>query len=1181
MHHRIARCVLASLTVLLVVGLSPAAGGEYSWQKPPAKVLPTGDLEWAPEDFEYQAGPIVRYIDFQAGSDDNPGTRARPWKHHPWDPHAAGQADAWTAAGTTYVFKGGVIYRGSLIGEESAPPTRPTRLTCDPSWGKGRAILCGSDVVKGWTRGADHPDIPEAGKVWVADVDYLPRRLWRVDADGTVTRLKLARTPNWEISNPDDVLGEWWTWRNGDVGPNPDNPDRQALYGIDKDRISKHPDEYYEDAIVWTEYGFVMSTPIPARVEGVDAEKGILAFRGIWGGTGKRREGVSRGQRYYLEDKPHYLDQAGEFWVQKTGENSARLYLRLADGENPDALTIEAARRFSPIESTALRNVDVSNLAFRFNNRFWDITLSWFFNKEIETAGLRIQGKAQNVTVRNCAFEHCTAGVIAQAIGEGDVIEALTVRDSRFDELDNKAIIITKSSNPEGKGPFARDVNVLRNHFHHIGARTERTSNSASIHIGFPETAEIAGNILHRVYGPGIFVFGGKRSGAGGEAPLTRILIHHNEVVDSMLTANDWGGIETWQGGPCYVWNNISGNPGGYHNRAYDKWEGNRFGHAYYLDGAFKNYLFNNIAWGNNNDPESPLANTAGIQGIIGYQNTFLNNTIYRFRQGSRQQRPENGSNKHLGNIWQDISQQVFYYARPRGKQAAQPNEMDVPKGDGKYNYPTMAWANNVFYDISGSLGAFEENGRWFTDVEAFNKALKQRGTLSPDAGVMADASPLRDPDGKDFRLVQGSPAVDYGCKTFIPWGLYATVGEWHFTVNRDDPGQVLDEHWFMTKAFRDRKGYMNQAMYPLTGTNIADGDYVDGPLENWTRGALKLDGQNQYLTLDHAKTVEPASYSTQVRVPGGWAVVTHPDKALPGKSFPVKVSLPNDIDLGRKLIVQLGYVVSRAWGGIMDVSEPQTITGEGPYEFTLDAEDPEDLKAYVLIVSVSPTGKADNTTRNATIRMDVAEAGQQAATKTATLDRYGKRIELTGQDVRSPQIYQSNFLIETYIKVQPGASGVIVQKWDDGGYMLKVAKDGRLMFRAGRGEELTHNSPILTSKAKIADGRWHHVIAEADRSSRRSRFYIDGKPGASGMGVVRPIRTDNEGDLYVGGTPDGECLAATIEFLRISQGTLADARTTIDELYTWQFDGPQFRDFTSAKPAGKRRDAGAIELRD
>jgi len=47
-----------------------------------------------------------------------------------------------------------------------------------------------------------------------------------------------------------------------------------------------------------------------------------------------------------------------------------------------------------------------------------------------------------------------------------------------------------------------------------------------------------------------------------------------------------------------------------------------------------------------------------------------------------------------------------------------------------------------------------------------------------------------------------------------------------------------------------------------------------------------------------------------------------------------------------------------------------------------------------------------------------------------------------------------------------------------------------------------------------------------------------------------------------------------------LSLGTLKDAKTDIEELYAWQFDGPFIRDFAGRKPKGKR-DAGALELID
>jgi hypothetical protein len=54
----------------------------------------------------------------------------------------------------TYVFKRGVVYRGELVARESGRPGDPIRLTSDPAWGEGEAVIVGSEHVTGWRRGA-------------------------------------------------------------------------------------------------------------------------------------------------------------------------------------------------------------------------------------------------------------------------------------------------------------------------------------------------------------------------------------------------------------------------------------------------------------------------------------------------------------------------------------------------------------------------------------------------------------------------------------------------------------------------------------------------------------------------------------------------------------------------------------------------------------------------------------------------------------------------------------------------------------------------------------------------------------------------------------------------------------------------------------------------------------------
>ena len=123
-----------------------------------------------------------------------------------------------------------------------------------------------------------------------------------------------------------------------------------------------------------------------------------------------------------------------------------------------------------------------------------------------------------------------------------------------------------------------------------------------------------------------------------------------------------------------------------------------------------------------------------------------------------------------------------------------------------------------------------------------------------------------------------------------------------------------------------------------------------------------------------------------------------------------------------------------------------------------------------------------------------------------------------------------------------------------------------------------------------VNDGRWHHVIAEVDRSAPQGiHIYIDGElhDGTWTGAVDAGESLSNRADFVVGkgvagrGTGPARDLyfAGLIDFLRVARGTLADAETTIEQLYRWEFDGPFLKDFVGRRPTGARRDAGAIEL--
>ncbi len=1054
--------VLLSLSIACLVGV--ARGRDvWSCQQPQAKVLVTGDLEWAPQAFEFKPGESVRYIDFEAGADSNDGlSKQTPWKHHPWDPNGAANAKACNGS-HTYVFKQGVDYRGELNANESGTETAPIILTRDPSWGTGPAVICSSERVTGWTKGTNNSLIPDPQKVWYVDLDWLPRNVWMLGKDGAVTRIALARTPNWTITDPDDIKSQWWTWKN------PEKPfDNYATINgqrrhlaFDKEHINaNHPQDYYEGAVVWTTKGWVMGSPFQARVLAADRDKGSLTFAGQWGGTPTFK--LIRGCQYYLEDKPQYLDSPGEFWFDKKGRGG-RLYIRLPDDQNPNEVRVEVAKRIHAIESRGMSHVHISGLTFRFTNIYWNLMAApyWVSHEsiDVEPGCVRLLGSGSDIQVSNCSFEHVHRGVRMKAEGKQDVIDKVVVSDNVFSDDDAGGVELADGTiYADLDGPMGRlyDVKVLRNTFDHIGLRPDLFGQGVTLEVDYAQTAEVAGNFFDRVCAQGIDVHGAKQDGAATDRPFSRILIHHNNAIDTLLNNDDFGGIETWQGGPAYVYDNISGNPGGYRS-----WEHtmtpnteSRFGHAYYLDGAFKNYYFNNVAWGKSKGPTGKLANTSAFQEIISYQNTFFNNTVYNFVRASRRQAPQAGRNKFLGNIFQSMGASVFRDADPAKSAAG--NEADAGRRRNRFALETDAYARNVFYDIGTSegFGVLEPSGRWLMTLENFRDVLESCKPLGAEVGIMADHAPLRDAPAHDFRPSDNSAARGRGAKVFVPWSLYETVAEWNFTPIEADPTRILDEHWCMPSYYTGRDNYYTFPTYPLKAANVALKDYQQGPLENWTKGALHFNGTNQYAVLKN-----------------------------------------------------------------QDIELPVTmISGRG-------------------------------------------SKGQTRA--------------ITGVELRNPQIHTSNFLIEIYFQAAPGLrDATLIQKMTDTGWALTVNEAGHVSLKA----KSSNASATISSRSAVNDGRWHHVIAEADRSADTFTLYIDGKEDITGRGINASADLSNDADLYVGGTPQGHNFSGAIDFLRLARGTLADSKTTIAELFDWEFHGPFLQDFTGRDRGNDGGSAGAID---
>lgn len=1061
----------------------------FSWQEPYSKVLPNGDLEWAPLPFVFEKGASVRYIDFDGGNDDNQGdSKEKPWKHHPWDAAATGKAKECKGI-QTYVFKRGVAYRGMLEAKESGEQGNPIRLTSDPAWGTGEAALYGSmKVTDGWKKctAPDAPaSMPEPEKVWYLDIGTKVNARCVFETRGDeIHRIHIARNPNFKESDPDDLMADWFTW----TGPN-----QWSFTNEDTAHLVQQDPNFYDGAHIWSEWGDQwdnMGLPRFFPAGKYDPQTHSIERKGFVHGK------ANIGHRYYIENLAAFLDSPGEYYYEEKGGHPGRLYIRLPEDRDPNQSVVELGSEAKLIDIRDQSHIAITGLRFSFMNvpRSND-PMSIFAAPPIYSRAVAVQliGDCRGIRVANCRFLHVPGAVQGsprispdmlnppyadlKAKTTRDLMEEIEITDNDIDHADAVAIELQDGGAFYGRkdetlliGDLGR-VRILRNRVHDVVFRNGFSGNGPAICVNNAVLAEIAGNFVDRAWGVGIWCSGGKGGGDARNRPLIRNFVHHNKVTNVLLADNDWGGIAIWQGGNTNVYDNIVYNPLGPKNYVRAGGLAHRLkdyscnGFAYYNDGSFKTYTFNNLALGKFNALDQWLKNRSAMMMTINFQNNWFNNTVYKYCYGLT---GGSGSrNTVVGNIFADITNQ-FYGQDSPGDISLHMGQVQAGESAEKTSAAsTLSYASNVYFGKPTSFGRLVRKEP-AADLEAFRRSLAELKPRQDNIGVMSDDMPLANPEKGDFRPKPGSAAAGRGVRFFVPWSLYMTVGEWSFTRFNADPTIVIGENYFMSDEFVERDMYSEIPRNDLAAIGAKAGDYLKGVLEDWTDGALVFNGKDRYCVL-------------------------------------------KDQDM------KSDYQVSQSF--------------------------------------VEENGK---------------------------LQPKSGKFTYPGSKRRALDMGANNFLIEAYLKTESGyAGGVLVSKAADAGYVLELDKQGhaRLTIRSGGKEACSR-----TNSAAVNDGQWHHVVAEVDRAADKEgiAIYVDGKAanGAwTGQMPAKDVSLANTADFLVGKGADGGFFAGTLDFLRVCRGTLADSKTTIGELYAWEFDGPFLKDFCGNMPKDGKRDAGAIQL--
>jgi hypothetical protein len=1046
------------------------APSDYSWNTQQASVRPDGNLEWAPQPFVFEPGPSVRYIDYENGDDAlDGGTRATAWKHHPWDRNAAARAKEGGGL-HTYVFKSGVVYRGGgLSVRESGNADTPIQLTRDPSWGVGAPAFYGSKVIiGGWHRATaeEAPGIPEPEQVWYIDLgmEFDPgpfgskfAALWQIDGE-SVERLHIARTPNYDLSDPTHPLANWPSWDRVDGETSTfHSPVLKELHGADAQAL--------RDAVVWATSPSLMGSANPRNMKDATWNTGEGWVRTQAFGNAPTYARHRAWNFFMIENVAQLLDSQGEYFLQRRGDNAGRLYLRPAGGVDPNTVRYEVPVRRLLIDIHNQSHIEISGLEFRFNDPNDGSRADHTRHNIRSSPCIRIVGNGSDILVKNNRFLYVADAVEArlrrvhEGGSAGQVMDRIFIIDNDVRDASGAGIIQILGADFHAIHPSDTEyrkllhVEVMRNRLINTGFRGSlaRWDSLPAIAVHHPETCEIAGNIIDTSFGIGIITHGGKASGhANRTVPLVRYLIHHNQLENTLLGVNDFGGLEHFQGGPAYLYNNVSRNAVG--NRSF--WN-HQLGYNLYLDGGFKCYAFNNILAGFVDSDHKDAYSHCGYFMVFGFLNQFFNNTLYRFEYGIHGS--SGNRSQVLGNVLMEASKSFITQNRPGDFSmlgGGDTGEM------GRQGIPTMAYDLNVFFgspEKFGEVAGIVKPGTSSREVhtvsgsnlEDLRAELKAQNSRLAGLGQHIETEPLHDPDIRDYRPSIPADASQRGVTYYIPWALARTVGEWNFYKHETSPEIVLGEHFYMTDELIHRDMYYFLPRNDLTvSLPVTAENYTAGPLEDWIDGALAFDGA-RIARLSHADITQHIEYPKHKRAP----------------------------------------------------------------------------------------------------------ASRYDGSKRESLD-----------------MAANNFILEVYFRTEAGhREGTLVSKISDShGYELSVGGGGRPeLTLLANGTKVT-----IEGSQAVNGGDWQHLLVEVDRAEGEVRFYLDGE--AAGKGQLQAIGDEvlsNSADFIVGSD-----LVGTLDFLRVARSTLAESKTTIEELYAWQFNGPHLRDIRGRSPAANRhRNAGAM----
>lgn len=579
-------------------------------------------------------------------------------------------ADLATPGVSVHIMPG--IYRETVNPAMSGTADEPILYMAEN--GTGTAIIRGSESSQSleWTQLETNtiglPDEVEPSNIYTADLAVLeldgpPRFVVELDGDGEViARLPLAREPDWEVTSEWKYHEFWWAADGGhrEAGCNPaTDPDSK-----DCDSESRSETEL-TDRTDDSEPGGIepgnlttLGDLTGATLVAVDTKQGHNVYRrtivdhDIEAGRITVDEnskaggeaGLGWGSKYYLENKPYFLDTPGEWWYDN---ENGRLYIWPLTAQDPTALKIEISARDKGFILKDRSNITLDGLTIEFLN-----------GTAVHQSNNTTEHSYGN-TVRNALLRYANRGVdLRQSIADDPmyITDGFTLEDSEIAYMDTHGVNMQfgwGDGSDSASFTHAGIINTLirGNELHHLGFRSD-LDNAIGLLFVRPDRLRFEGNHVHHVAQNGVqfnksVIQSPNEWGFKPEEIKTgEILIKDNIFEKACQMTTDCGALKIWGTPPdehvfrdLLITGNIFRDTFGwtYVSEARERWSGGEDsnvmgmgGRGLYIDMASGVHAYRNIAY--NNAFAGFVFNSAWRDGEIVYYNNIAANSLYGFR---------------------------------------------------------------------------------------------------------------------------------------------------------------------------------------------------------------------------------------------------------------------------------------------------------------------------------------------------------------------------------------------------------------------------------------------------------------------------------------------------------------------------------------------------------------------